>query len=110
MNAQAILLAMLPEHLLLIGICVLLVMVIAFERPRGAFAVSLVAVAAAAVAAMALFYSGYSAEPFAGQYSVDPQASLGKAIVLVLAALVILIAQRESEERAFSILVLSSLY
>jgi len=110
MNAQTLLVAMLPEHLLLAGMCVLLLLVIAFERPRGAYAVSLVAVAAAAVAATGLFYSGYAAEPFAGQYSVDPQASLGKAIVLMLAALVILIARRESEERAFPILVLSSLY
>jgi NADH-quinone oxidoreductase subunit N len=62
------------------------------------------------VAALWLFQTGYAAEPFAGQYSVDPEASLGKAIVLVLAALVLLTAREESQERAFPILLLSSLY
>jgi NADH-quinone oxidoreductase subunit N len=110
MNAQTILVAMLPEHLLLVGICLLLCLAIAPGRTGGAFAVSLCAVIAAAVAALWLFQTGYAAEPFAGQYSVDPEASLGKAIVLVLAALVLLTAREESQERAFPILLLSSLY
>jgi NADH-quinone oxidoreductase subunit N len=110
MNAQTILVAMLPEHLLLVGICLLLCLAIAPGRTGGAFAVSLCAVIAAAVAALWLFQTGYAAEPFASQYSVDPEASLGKAIVLVLAALVLLTAREESQERAFPILLLSSLY
>src|SRR6185369_13592147 len=110
MNAQAILLAMLPEHLLLAGIVVVLCLEIASPRPRGAFAVSLCAVAAATLAAAWLFYTGYTAEPFAGQYSIDPVASLGKVIVLGLAALVLLISRDESAERAFPVLFLSSLY
>ena len=110
MNAQAILLAMLPEHLLLAGIVVVLCLEIALPRPRGAFAVSLCAVAAATLAAAWLFYTGYTAEPFAGQYSIDPVASLGKVIVLGLAALVLLISRDESAERAFPVLFLSSLY
>jgi NADH-quinone oxidoreductase subunit N len=110
MNAQTILVAMLPEHLLLAGICLLLCLAIAPGQPRGAFAVSLGAVAAATAAAIWLFYTGYAAEPFAGQYSVDPVASLGKAIVLALTVLVVLIARSESEERAFPILLLTSVY
>ena len=82
MNAQTILVAMLPEHLLLVGICLLLCMAIAPARPRGMFVVSLAAVLAATAAAIGLSYGGYAAEPFAGQYSVDPEASLGKAMAV----------------------------
>jgi NADH-quinone oxidoreductase subunit N len=101
---------MLPEHLLLAGICILVALDISPGRPRGAFAVSIVAVTAAAAAAMWLFAIGYAAQPFAGQYSVDPIASLGKAIVLLLAMLVLLISRGELAQRAFPILLLSSLY
>ncbi|HVN36375.1 MAG TPA: NADH-quinone oxidoreductase subunit N [Casimicrobiaceae bacterium] len=110
MNAQEILIAMLPEHLLLAGIVLLLCLEIAPGRARGAFAISLLAVASATVAAIWLFAIGYAAEPFAGQYSVDPVASLGKAIVLALAVLVLLISRGELTQRAFPVLLLSSLY
>ena len=110
MKAQEILTAMLPEHLLLVGIVVLLCLEIAPGRPRGAFTVTLLSVAAAAAAAVWLFAVGYAAEPFAGQYSVDPVASLGKAIVLALAALVVLISRSDLTLRAFPVLLLSSLY
>jgi NADH-quinone oxidoreductase subunit N len=110
MSWQTIVMAMLPEHLLLAGIVVLVGLEIAPNRPRGAFTVSLLAVIAATAAAVWLFSIGYVAAPFAGQYSVDPVASLGKAIVLALAALVILISRSESEQHAFPILLLSSLY
>jgi NADH-quinone oxidoreductase subunit N len=110
MSWQTIVTAMLPEHLLLTGIVVLLGLDIAPRRPRGAFTVSLFAVIAAAAAALWLFYVRYAAAPFPEQYSVDPIASLGKAIILVLAALVLLISRSESAQRAFPILFLSSLY
>jgi NADH-quinone oxidoreductase subunit N len=110
MNAQEILTAMLPEHLLLLGIVVLLCLELAPGRPRGAFAVTLGTVTAAASAAIWLFAIDYVAEPFAGQYSVDPVASLGKAIVLALAVLVALISRGELTQRAFPVLLLSSLY
>ena len=110
MNAQEILTAMLPEHLLLVGIVVLLCLEIAPGRLRGAFAVSVLAVMAATAAAIWLFAIGYAAQPFAGQYSVDPIASLGKAIVLALAVLVLLISRGELTQRAFPVLLLSSLY
>lgn len=110
MSWQTIVTAMLPEHLLLAGIVVLLGLDIAPSRLRGAFTVSLFAVIAAAAAAVWLFYIGYAAAPFPEQYSVDPVASLAKAIVLVLAALVLLISRSESAQRAFPVLLLSSLY
>ena len=71
---------------------------------------ALCAVAAAAAAALLLAYTGYTAAPFAGQYSVAPVAFLAKAIVLLLAVPVLLIAREESTERAFPLLLLSSLY
>ena len=110
MSWQTILAAMLPEHLLLAGIIVLIGLEIAPSRPRGAFAVSLASVSAAAAAAVWLFHIGYAAAPFPGQYSVDPVAFLGKAIVLALAILVLLISRSELAQRAFPILLLSSLY
>jgi NADH-quinone oxidoreductase subunit N len=110
MSWQTIITAMLPEHLLLAGIVVLIGLDIAPSRSRGAFTVSLFTVIAAVAAAAWLFHIGYAAAPFAGQYSVDPVASLGKAIVLVLAALVLLISRSELAQRAFPVLLLSSLY
>jgi NADH-quinone oxidoreductase subunit N len=107
---QTILIAMLPEHLLLAGIVVLIGIEIAPSRPRGAFAVSLLAVTAATAVALWLSFVGFAAAPFPGQYSVDPVAEIGKAIVLALAVLVLLIARDESGQRAFPILLLSSLY
>ena len=109
MNAEAIFTAMLPEHLLLIGIVVLVGLEIA-ERQRGAFLVSLLAVTAAAAAAVWLFALGYEAAPFAGQFSVDPIAALGKAVVLALAVLVLLISRGELAQPAYPVLILSSLY
>lgn len=110
MSWQAIFTAMLPEHFLLAGIVVLIGLEIAPSRPRGAFAVSLLAVTAATAAAVWLSFIGYAFAPFPGQYSVDPVAALGKAIVLALAVLVLLIAQDEFRQRAFPVLLLSSLY
>jgi NADH-quinone oxidoreductase subunit N len=107
---QAIFTAMLPEHFLLAGIVVLICLEIAPSRPRGAFAVSLLAVTAATAAAVWLSFIGYASAPFPGQYSMDPIAALGKAIVLALAVLVLLIAHDEFEQRAFPVLLLSSLY
>jgi NADH-quinone oxidoreductase subunit N len=110
MNWQTILTAMLPEHLLLAGIVVLICLEIAPSRPRGAFVVSLFAVTAATAAALWLAFIDYASVPFPEQFSVGPDALLGKAIVLALAVLVLLIAREEFRQRAFPILLLSSLY
>ena len=110
MNWQDALTAMLPEHLLLAGIVVLLAQDIAGRSTRGRLTVALGAVGAACAAALLLGFSGYAAAPFPGQYSVAAIPLLGKAIVLVLALPVLLIARDESGQRAFPLLLLSSLY
>jgi NADH-quinone oxidoreductase subunit N len=110
MSWEVVLTAMLPEHLLLAGIVVLLGLELAPRKPRGLLVVALAAVAAATAAALWLAFIGYAAAPFPGQYSVAPVASLGKAIVLALAVLVLLIARDESGQRAFPVLLISSLY
>ena len=115
MNAQAILTAMLPEHLLLVGILLTVILEIAGRARHAALPVALLSVGAAALAAAWLALSGYSAAPFAGQFSVSPGPLLAKAMVLALALPVLLIAGSDfgaegSHGGEFSTLLLSSLY
>jgi NADH-quinone oxidoreductase subunit N len=110
MTWQSVLTAMLPEHLLLLGIVLLLVLEIAADKPRGALAAALVAVGAATAAATWLHFSGYSADLFPGHFSVDPAGSLAKAVVLALALPVLLLARDDFPEGPFYPLFLSSLY
>jgi len=110
MNWTQVLVAMLPEHLLLAGIVLLLLLDVLSERPRGQLAVALAAVVAATLAASVLAIAGYAATPFAGQLSVDSSAFAAKAIVLVLAIPVLLLARDEFPEGPFYLLLLSSLY
>ncbi len=102
--------AMLPEHLLLAGIVVLLGLEIARGAPRAAYVVSLVAVTLATAAAVWLALGVYDYVPFPGHFSADVTAASGKAIVLALALLVLLIARDDFAQGAFPILLLSSLY
>jgi NADH-quinone oxidoreductase subunit N len=117
--ARDVLLAMLPEHLLLLGIVLLLVLAISGRWPRAWLAVALASVAAAAIAAAGLSFDGYAAASFAGQFSVTPATLIVKAMVLAFALPVLMMAQREfdaSEAGApgvggeFALLLLSSLY
>ncbi len=106
---------MLPEHLLLAGIVLLLGVEIIGHGRRATLAVALLSVGAAALAAAWLSLTGYTAAPFAGQFSVSPGPLLAKAMVLALALPVILIAGDDfgpDEEHGgeFAILLLSSLY
>jgi len=113
MNGMQIFTAMLSEHLLLLGIVGLLVLEItgrAGRQQRLAFGLALVCVAAAAVAAAGLALSGFTAAPFAGQFSVDPVGLAAKAMVLALALPVLLIARADFAEPEFPVLLLSSLY
>jgi len=110
MTWQSVVTAMLPEHLILLGIVLLLVLEIASDRPRGALAVSLLTVGAATAAATWLHFTGYSADPFPGHYSVNAQVLLAKAVVLALAVPVLLLARDEFDEGPFYPLLLSSLY
>jgi NADH-quinone oxidoreductase subunit N len=118
MNAPAVFMAMLPEHLLLLGILALVLLVIALPAERAQRAALVVAgssVAAAALAAALLALNGYSASPFAGQLSVSPGPLLAKAMVLALALPVVLMAGGDFGEHSehsceFATLLLSSLY
>ena len=110
MNAQAVLTAMLPEHLLLLGIVALVGIAIVGRWQRATLAVSLLAVAGAAVAAAILSLGGYAAAPFAGQFSVDPATLMAKAVVLAMVLPVLLMSRGDFADGEFELLVLSSLY
>ena len=110
MNTTTLLTAMLPEHLLLLGILLLIVLEIGSRRPREFLPVTLVVLFAAAFAAARLYVGDYAASPFPGQFSVDPHASLGKAVLLALTLPAVLVAGGEFKGPRFSILLLSSLY
>ena len=110
MNTRDVLTAMLPEHLLLAGIVLILVLEIVRTRSRGALTLSLAAVIGATVAALTLAIGGYAASPFPGQFSVDPAALLAKAVVLALAIPVLLLSRDDAADARFHVLILSSLY
>jgi NADH-quinone oxidoreductase subunit N len=109
-TVTAILLGMLPEHLLLAGIVLLLLREIMGGAPRAALWISLTAIYAAASAALGFALVGFEAAPFPGQLSVAPAANFAKAIILGLAIPVVLFAREEFSDRPFHVLVLSALY
>src|ERR1043166_8092221 len=111
MNWFAIAFSMLPEHILLVGIVVLTLR--ALMKPPGtpaSLVPALVSVTAAALAAFFQWSIGFSYAPFPGHFSVDSTALAAKVIVLVLTLPVLLMARSETRQRAFPILLLSSLY
>jgi len=110
MSWQAVFTAMLPEHLLLVGIVLLLVLEIASDKPRGALGLSLVIVGGASAAAAWLHFTGYAAAPFPGHFSIDAPSALAKAVVLALGVPVLLLARDDFPEGPFYPLFLSSLY
>ena len=110
MKWQDVLLAMLPEHILLVGIVLLIVLEITSERPRGALGLALVTVVAATAAAAWLAHLGYAAAPFAGHFSVNPATLTAKALVLALVLPVLLLSRDDFSETRFHLLLLSSVY
>jgi NADH-quinone oxidoreductase subunit N len=113
MNNDAVLAAltaMLPEHLLLLGMVLLVMLEIAGRGTRLSLLVALACVGAAAAAAAGLALQGYAAAPFAGHLSVAPAALMGKAVVLALALPVLLMSRDEFSGVEFPVLLLSSLY
>ena len=110
MTSHTVLTAMLPEHLLLLGIVLLIGLEVAGRGRRFALAVALVCVAAAAAAAARLALDGYTAAPFAGLFSVDPATLLVKAMVLAFALPVLLMSRDDFSGGEFPTLLLSSLY
>ena len=109
MSWQTTLTAMLPEHILLVGIVALIGLEIA-SQARAAFLVSVCVVTAAVIAAASLAATGYAMAPFPGQFSVAPEALLAKAVVLALAVPVLLISRNDFADAQFHILILGSLY
>jgi NADH-quinone oxidoreductase subunit N len=101
---------MLPEHVLLLGMLLLLGLEIARGRERGGFMLAVVTVAAAAVAALWLAGAGYVGAPFPGHYAVDASSSISKAVLIALSLPVLLVSRDDFEETRYYVLVLASLY
>lgn len=110
MNGQLTFAAMLPEHVLLLGIVLLLGVEIVGKWSRAALVLAVAAVAAAAGVAAAMYANGFVGAPFPGQFSVTPPMMLAKAIVLALALPVLLMSRDEFDGGEFPALLLSSLY
>ena len=110
MNGQLTFAAMLPEHVLLLGIVLLLGVEIVGKWSRAALVLAVAAVAAAAGVAASMYANGFVGAPFPGQFSVTPPMMLAKAIVLGLALPVLLLSRDEFDGGEFPALLLSSLY
>jgi NADH-quinone oxidoreductase subunit N len=110
MNWGQVLQAMLPEHVLLAGLLALLGVEIAHGRPRDGFHVALFALVSAAAAALALHTQGYVAAPFGGHFSVSPDATLAKFVLVALTVPVALISRDDFADTRYYALLLSSLY
>ena len=110
MNTGLTFMAMLPEHLLLVGIVLLLGMEIVGKGARAALLVAVLMVAAAAGAAFWLCAINFSGAPFPGQFSVNHSSLVAKLVVLLLAVPVLLMSRDDFEGGEFPALMLSSLY
>jgi NADH-quinone oxidoreductase subunit N len=102
--------ALLPEHLLLGGIVLLIVLNLVQQSRALALWGALASVAAASGAAFWLASTGLDAEPFVGQFVVNPAIYLTKGALLLLAIPVLLMSRTEFEEGEFPLLMLCSLY
>lgn len=109
MNLGAILIGMLPEHLLLAGVVMLMLAEIAGRREAG-FAIALGALLAALAAAGWMALTGFAGTPFPGHLSVDALAVTGKLLVLGLAFPVLLVSRDDFRDTRYYALLLSSLY
>ena len=110
MNWATIITAMLPEHILLLGMLAVLGGEIRRGRPSDGFVPAVLFVALAAAAALWLYSTGYVGEPFPKHFSVEPTSLLPKVVLLGLALPVLLISRDEFAETAYYTLVLASLY
>lgn len=110
MNGQLTLLAMLPEHLLLVGIVLLLTLDIIGIWSKQALLLSVAVVTASTCAALWLYFTGFSGAPFVGQFSVTPGTLLAKALIVSLAIPVLLMSGDDFEGGEFPALLLASLY
>lgn len=110
MMAEGLLLAALPEHLLLLGIVILLVIDLLSSRARDPLLPALLTVLLAAAASGWLAWAGHVAAPFPGHFSVGPEAFTAKAVLLGLTVPVLLLGREERLDSRFAMLLLASLY
>jgi len=110
MNWSLILTAMLPEHLLLLGMLAILGLEIRSGRPSDGFGFAVLFTAAAALAALWQYATGFTGAPFLHHFSVGPATALPKAVLLALAVPVLLISRDDFAETPYYTLVLASLY
>lgn len=110
MTPEGLLLAALPEHLLLLGILAILVVDLLSSRPRDAFVPALLTLLAAGFAAFWLHGAGHTGAPFPGHFAVDADAFAAKALLIGLAVPVLFLARGERLESRFAMLLLASLY
>lgn len=110
MNWHDVLIAMLPEHLLLVGILLLLGTEIVSGRVRDGFLIAVASVAAATIVAWSLYVRGYVGAPFLDHYTVGPMAFIAKAAILAFTLPVLFISRDDFADSRFYALLLSSLY
>jgi NADH-quinone oxidoreductase subunit N len=110
MSYSVISVAMVPEHLLLAGILVLLLVEVFFEDSRAELPLAVLFLSAAAIAAAILGFGGQTWTPFPGQFDLSPPAAFAKALVLGLTVPVLLFSRDDFGKGPFYPLILSSLY
>ncbi len=111
MNWSFMVVAMMPEHLLLAGIVVLIALDVLDIGQEHSASVAMAAVAASALMAMLLAIVQFQGAPFPGHFSVDQATMTAKAVVLALALPLLQLSRDEfGEDERFYILLLSSLY
>jgi NADH-quinone oxidoreductase subunit N len=110
MTYSVISVAMVPEHLLLAGILVLLLLEVFFEDSRAELPLAVAFLSAAALAAAMLGFGGKTWAPFPGQFDLTPPAAFAKALVLGMTVPVLLFSKDDFGKGPFYPLILSSLY
>jgi NADH-quinone oxidoreductase subunit N len=110
MNVRDLVVAMLPEHLLLAGIVVVIARDLLPGKPRDGFVPALAFLLLAAAAAAFLSLIWYQGSPFPGQLSVTPSDLAAKAVILALAVPVLMLTRDDFADGRFPVLLLASLY
>ena len=111
MNWSFMVVAMMPEHLLLIGIAVLIALDVLDVGQKYSALVAMAAVLGAASMAALLAIVQFQGSPFPGHFSVDQATLTAKAVVLALTLPLLQLSRDEfGEDERFYILLLSSLY
>jgi NADH-quinone oxidoreductase subunit N len=110
MNWGVVLMSMLPEHVLLAGLVLMLLLEILGGRDRDGFIVAFMTVAVATASAWMLYSAGFTASPFEGHYSVDAGSFMAKGAILALTLPVLMMSRDDFNDTRYFALVLSSLY